>query len=348
VELDTEYLSKQDVQAVLIYGGKTKVISLLFPKRIFNAMLELSMIKKHVRGQPEAGTLFFIDLDGNVISLRSAYDTVIAGEVYKEMGVPRFTAVDARRGTATRMLRLELPETRPTGLSQNKGTQLTHYAEDREEQGIQSKLSANKEIFSYEASIESGSDTEHEEARRKQADEIKKLGDESMANTWRKEEWKNFMSDPQGRGPSRRILAEERFRLIYSIYNLDDLEWSCLFLAGERMPSSLDRMAIHLERYLYSNNPNVRWIRRDFAKIAASLDMFTDVEPRMFKELARLIRESFRALNRRRLSGRGGIPKLHVLMNFTHMTASRQESDTESGSYILSKRTVRPRGKHYF
>jgi hypothetical protein len=348
VELDTEYLSKQDVQAVLIHGGKTKVISLLFPKRIFNAMLETSMIKKHVRGPPKAGTLYFIDLDGKVIPLKSAYDTVIAGQVFKVMGVPRYTATDARRGAATRMLELDLPETMPTGLSQSKTTQVKIYAENTEEQGIQSKLSANKEIFSYEASIESGSDTEHEEARRKQADETKKLGEESLANDWREAEWKNFTRDPQGRGPHRRILAKERFRLIYSIYNLDDLEWSCLFLAGERMPSSLDRMAKHLERYLYSDNPNVRWIRRDFARIAAALDIFTEVEPRMFRELARLIRESFRALNRRRLLGRGGIPKLHVLMNFTHMTASRQESDTESGSYIFSKRPVRPRGKHYF
>jgi hypothetical protein len=36
-------------------------------------------------------------------------------------------------------------------------------------------------------------------------------------------------------------------------------------------------MGKHLERYLYSDNPNVAIIRRDMATIAASLDMFTEV-----------------------------------------------------------------------
>jgi hypothetical protein len=107
-------------------------------------------------------------------------------------------------------------------------------------------------------------------------------------------------------------------------------------------------MGKHLERYLYSDNPNVAIIRKDMATIAASLDMFTEVDSRMFSKLADLIRESFKALNRKRLSGRGGTPKLHVLMNFRHMTRSKQVSDSESGSYVFCKRPLRPKGKHYF
>jgi len=201
------------------------------------------------------------------------------------------------------MLKLNLEETAPTGLSQTKTTQRTIYAEDTEEQGIKSKLMANKEIFSYVAAIESGSDSEHEAALQKQAEENLELGQEDLANSWQKADWKNFTSDTQGRGPTRRILAKERFRLLFSIYNLDCLEWSCLFLAGDRMPSSRDRMGKHLERYLYSDNLNVALIRRDMATSAASKDMLTEVDSRMFTKLADLIRESFKALNRKRLTG---------------------------------------------
>jgi hypothetical protein len=207
---------------------------------------------------------------------------------------------------------------------------------------------ANKEIFSYEAAIESGSDSEHEAALRKQAEENLELGQEDLATSWQVADWKNFTRDTQGRGPTIRILAEECFRLLFSIYNLDCLEWSCLFLTGEGMPSSRDRMGKHLERYLYSDNPNVAIIRRDMVTIAASLHMFTEVDSKMFTKFANLIRESFRAMNRKRLSGRGGMPKLHVQLNFNHMTRSKQASNTENSSYVFRKRPVRPRGKHYF
>ncbi len=122
------------------------------------------MIKKHVLGKAQAGMLFFIDLDGKLISLKSAFDTAVAEEVFQVMGLPRYTATEARRAMATRMLKLNLEETAPTGLSQTKTTQRTIYIEDTEEQGIKSKLMANKEIFSYEAAIESGSESEHEAA----------------------------------------------------------------------------------------------------------------------------------------------------------------------------------------
>jgi hypothetical protein len=181
--------------------------------------------------------LFFVDLHGKPISLKSAYDTAVTEEVFQVMGVPRNTATEAQRATAIRMLQLDLGETVPTSLSQTKTTQRKVYAEDTEGQGINSKLLANKEIFSYEAAIESGSDSEHEAALRKQAEENLELGQEDLANSWQKADWKNFTSETQGRGPTRRILAEERFRLLFSIYNLDRLEWSCLFLAGDRMPS---------------------------------------------------------------------------------------------------------------
>jgi hypothetical protein len=62
-------------------------------------------------------------------------------------------------------------------------------------------------------------------------------------------------------------------------------------------------MGKHLERYLYSDNLNVALIQRDMATIAASKDMLTEVDSRMFTKLAVLIRESFKALNRKRLSG---------------------------------------------
>ncbi len=54
---------------------------------------------------------------------------------------------------------------------------------------------------------------------------------------------------------------------------------------------------MHLERYLYSDYSAIRMVRRDFASIAASLDMFSEVNSKMFRKLAELIRESFRALN---------------------------------------------------
>jgi hypothetical protein len=95
VELDTEYLRKQDCQAILIRGGKAKIVSLVLPKRIFNAMLETSMIKKHMLEKAQAGMLFFVDLNGKPISLKSPYDTAVAEEVFQVMGVPRYTATEA-------------------------------------------------------------------------------------------------------------------------------------------------------------------------------------------------------------------------------------------------------------
>ncbi len=58
-------------------------------------MLETSMIKKHMLGKAQAGMLFFVDLDGKSISLKSASDTAVAEEVFQVMGVPWYTATEA-------------------------------------------------------------------------------------------------------------------------------------------------------------------------------------------------------------------------------------------------------------
>jgi hypothetical protein len=176
-------------------------------------------------------------------------------------------------------------------MSQNKDTQVTIYNDTTEEQGIKNKLSANATIFSHEAELDSDSDSDHQETLQQENQENVELGQEFLADKWKEEDWKNFTSATSGRTATKKILVEERFRLIFHIYNLDSLEWSCLLLAGDRRPSSLDRMAKHLERYLYSANRNIMRIRNYFANIAASLDLFTDVDSRMVRKLAELIGE---------------------------------------------------------
>jgi hypothetical protein len=262
------------------------------------------------------------------------------------MGIPRLTIQEVRRDVVTKMLDLKLPPTVPTGMSHGHGTQVIHYDENTEERGIQSKLAANEQVFRQEADLDSDSDSEHQEMLRKENNEVIEGGIEVLADKWKDEDWKNFTTDSTGRSGKKKILVEERFRLLYSIYNLDSLEWSCLFLSGDRQPSSLDRMGKHLERYLYSDNPNVKRIREDFATIAASLDMFTEVNSEMFRKLAGLIRESFRSLNRKRLEGRGNIPKLHVLLNFNYLNKSR--GDDSSGTSSIRSSTLKRPGIHYF
>jgi len=73
VELDTQYLNTNDVQAILIDGGKTGTISLIVPPLLFKAMLETSIIKKSVLGTPETGNLFFTDLEGEPILMSTSY-----------------------------------------------------------------------------------------------------------------------------------------------------------------------------------------------------------------------------------------------------------------------------------
>ncbi len=41
VELDIDYLKQKDVQAIEVEGRKTGLISLIVPKRLYNAMLEI-------------------------------------------------------------------------------------------------------------------------------------------------------------------------------------------------------------------------------------------------------------------------------------------------------------------
>ncbi len=85
-------------------------------------MLESSIVKTYTRGRAPADTLFFVDLDGKAITLKAAYNSIVALEVYKEMGVPRHTAEQARRSTATRMVKLDLPESVLTGMALKKNT----------------------------------------------------------------------------------------------------------------------------------------------------------------------------------------------------------------------------------
>ncbi len=223
VELDINYLKQKDVQAIEVEGRKTGLISLIVPKRLYNAMLEISINKKHVWGRAEPGTLFFTNMDGNAILLKAAYSSLIALEVFKIMGIKRLTVTMAR-ATATRLANLNLKKSEPTGMSQNKDTQVTIYNETTEEQGIKNKLSANATIFSCEAELD-------------------------IEQTHPEEQ------------PPKRYWWRSNSRLI-SIYNLDSLEWSCLFLAGDMQPSSLDRVAKYLERYLYSANRNIMRIRK--------------------------------------------------------------------------------------
>jgi hypothetical protein len=168
VTLGTGNLGQKDVQAISIKGGKTGKISLILPKRLYDAMLETSIIKKHVWKEPaDKMHHFFRHLNGKNISLEGLYRSNIAKEVCQAMGIPRLTIQEVRRDLATKMLDLNLPPTVPTGMSHGHGTQVIHYDEKTEERGIQSKLAANEQVFRQEADLDSDSDSEHQEMLRK-------------------------------------------------------------------------------------------------------------------------------------------------------------------------------------
>jgi hypothetical protein len=63
-------------------------------------------------------------------------------------------------------------------------------------------------------------------------------------------------------------------------------------------------------------------LRVDFANIAAALDTPRQVDSVVFLRLAEVLVESFRSLNRTRLEGRAGRPKLHCILNFRHLEAN--------------------------
>jgi hypothetical protein len=65
--------------------AKQAKISLIVLKRLYDVMLETSIIKKHVRGTAPKGAHFFTHLDSKNISLYGVYRSNIAKEVFREM-----------------------------------------------------------------------------------------------------------------------------------------------------------------------------------------------------------------------------------------------------------------------
>jgi len=106
------------------------------------------------------------------------------------------------------------------------------------------------------------------------------------------------------------MLDEDLKALLFSIYNLDCLEWSCHFLSGE-VPG-IERLRVHFERYMYSDVKRMGDIRKRVAKRAAR--MFpgeTDMTVVLHGMLDWFLK-SMRDLN---ASRQKRTPPLHLLLN---------------------------------
>jgi hypothetical protein len=149
------------------------------------------------------------------------------------------------------MLKLNIPQDQPTGLAHTRTTQQKIYATDLQEVGISNKIRAHKTVLEQEANIPSTEDESHQVALEAQARENALRAQEFQQAAWIDEDFQKFMSETTSRSRTRKIMALERIRILTSIYSLDDPEFSSLFLAGDRCPSRLNRMAVHMQRYLY-------------------------------------------------------------------------------------------------
>jgi hypothetical protein len=86
-------------------------------------------------------------------------------------------------------------------------------------------------------------------------------------------------------------------------------------------------------------------LRIDFANIAAALDTTSEVDGTLFLRLAEVLVESFRSLNRIRLEGRAGRPKLHCILNFKYLEANLTsllgKRTTAEAAKVVKKKTPR-------
>jgi hypothetical protein len=256
VKLDRELLGQGQCQAIYIgrsktqNTGKTTYVSLILPKRFYDAVLNISIIKKRVMGNPVAGRKFFTNFSGEGISLVGIYRHATFLQMFEIMGT-RLTTTQARSVAATSMLKLNIPEDQPTGLAHTRTTQQKIYATDLQEVGIANKMRAQKTVLEQEANILLPEDASHQVALEAQARENVLRAQEFQQAAWIDEDFKKFMTETMSRSRTRKIMALEQIRILISIYALDDPEFSSLFLAGDRCPSHLNRMAVHMERYLY-------------------------------------------------------------------------------------------------
>jgi len=77
-----------------------------------------------------------------------------------------------------------------------------------------------------------------------------KDGTDKQHNVQEEKEYKIFTSGIAARHEKHKILSVERSDFIKSIFSLDDLEWSSLFLVGNRHPNLDGRMYNNFQRYL--------------------------------------------------------------------------------------------------
>jgi len=138
-----------------------------------------------------------------------------------------------------------------------------------------------------------------------------KAGTDTQHNVQEEKEYTLFTGGIAARTEKHRILSVERSDFIKSIYTLDDLEWSSLFLVGNRHPNLDGRMYNHFQRYLFHPNPRLEVIRTHVANIAAAHNLEGQW---LYANVCRMIIRSIRAYNTSRLRGIMGGPVRHLIL----------------------------------
>jgi hypothetical protein len=139
-----------------------------------------------------------------------------------------------------------------------------------------------------------------------------KAGTDTQHNVQEEKEYTLFTGGIAARTEKHRILSVERSDFIKSIYTLDDLEWSSLFLVGNRHPNLDGRMFNHFQRYLFHPNHRLDVIRKHVANIAAAHNFEGQS---LYENICRMIIRSIRSYNTSRLRGTGGGPVRHLILN---------------------------------
>ncbi len=296
IQLDREVLKNDDDLAQYTIGdisiaeklGKTGKVELFLPQSVANAVTQFMYLKKRIFGLPTSTSNLFVDLEGKALTLNSIYGTNIMQEMECVMGI-RVTATQRRRDICTEQRKAGC--TGNTGVGNSADTQESIYNDRTEETGIRNKKIANKKILKKEALAYKYKELDAETREFLESQQKENL---SLSRTMTREEIKikEFRKNFKGTtkySVHQKLLPIQRYRLIHSIYRLDNIEWSCLFFCGAAPPAN-PTTAHHFKRYLVSEGPEMDQIRIDMAQIAAHFPSDED----LFLKLTKVILNSFR------------------------------------------------------
>jgi hypothetical protein len=269
--------------------GKTGIVELWVPYTVAEAIVNFMYLKKCIFGPPSGKSYFFVDINGKALSQDAMYRHTVVIEMFAVMGI-RVTATQNRHGFCTTQRLNDCKGS--TGVGNKIDTQEEIYNDRTEEIGIKNKMIANRKILEKEAKARTHlkMDAGRKDFFEKQQLENTALGRKMMLQEAEDKEFDKSKNETRINGGKQKIFPRQRFDLLRSIFRLDSVEWTCLWVCGDGVPKNKRILAAFFERYLFSNGKKMDEIRQDIANIASHYPTDTD----LFYKLTCLIYSSFR------------------------------------------------------